>query len=458
MKYYYRLGLSFLLGTGIVMSLLVPAKAQPERVETPDPVPLSALRLNPQRLAASLDEGNISDAIQQLEGGWRQQLNEYYGRFIRTDIPTTDQIAQQLRQNAQITGQQSALVYVVSAPTQLEVILLLPNGELLHHRVSDATAEAITEVTREFRLGLVNITAPESAYLPAAQQLFQWIIEPLQPALEEQGVENLIFCLGGRLRSVPMAALHDGQSFLIETYSVGIIPAFNLLDPSPPDLSATEVLAMGASEFQFLEPLPAVPIELSTINQLWQGEVSLNQAFTLENLLELRSQQPYRIVHLATHANFAPGAVRESYIQFWDRRLWLDQLRQMSLQTPTVELLVLSACRTALGDPNAELGFAGLAVQSGAKSALASLWAVSDVGTFLFMTGFYQNLLAAPTKGEALRQTQLAMLRGELSLASTEVQQVLRQMTVPSEIQNESLVDFSHPYYWAGFTMIGNPW
>ena len=83
-------------------------------------------------------------------------------------------------------------------------------------------------------------------------------------------------------------------------------------------------------------------------------------------------------MHLATHATFSPGSVNQSYIQFWDQQLRLDQLKQLNLQVPVVQLLVLSACRTALGDPQAELGFAGLAVQSGAKAAIASLWSVSS--------------------------------------------------------------------------------
>lgn len=458
MKHYSSVWFGLFLGIGLLLALCLPLGAQTANLDRSTEIPLSALRLNPQQLIASLNEGNVAAVIQQLEEGWRQQLNEYYRRFIRSEILSSEQIAQQLRENEQVTGQQSALIYAVATEPQLEVILLLPNGDLLHHRVPEATAEAIAETIRQFQMGLVRVTVPQPTYLPAAQQLYQWIIEPLRPALTEQGVENLIFCLGDRLRGVPMAALHSGEEFLVEQYSVAIIPAFNLLDPQPSNLADAEVLAMGAAEFQLQEPLPVVPVELAAINQLWQGEVSLNQEFTLENLREQRSRQPFSIVHLATHADFAPGSVQNSYIQFWDQRLWLNQLRQMDLQMPPVELLVLSACRTAVGDPNAELGFAGLAVQSGAKSALASLWAVPDVGTFLFMVGFYHNLQTAATKGEALRQTQLAILRGDLTLNSETVQQVVAGHPIPPAIANQLRVDFSHPYYWAGFTMIGNPW
>ncbi len=458
MKHAPRTVLRFLLGIGIPLALLLPLNAQPTTPTTDSTTPISALWLDPQQFSNSLDAGNLAEAIVQLEQGWRQQLNEYYGRHFRTEILSPDQIAQSLRQNQQTTGQQSALIYAVSTDEQLEVILLLPDGQMLHHRVTEATAEVLADTAQKMRLSLANVTAPPQQYLPPAQQLYDWIIEPLRPALEAQGVDNLIFCLGGGLRSIPMVALHDGQNFLMTQYSVGIIPAFNLLDRRPAQLAEAQVLAMGASEFQTQMPLPAVPIELAAITQLWPGDVSLNQAFTLENLKAERSRHPFSIVHLATHANFAPGEAQGSYIQFWNRRLGLDQLRQMSLQTPMVELLVLSACRTALGDPNAELGFAGLAVQSGAKSALASWWSIPDTGTFVFMTGFYQALLNAPTKSEALRQTQLAMLEGTLTLDSDEIQPALRGIAIPDRVINEAAADLSHPYYWAGFTMIGNPW
>ena len=133
-------------------------------------------------------------------------------------------------------------------------------------------------------------------------------------------------------------------------------------------------------------------------------------------------------------------------------------MRELGLRQPVVQLLVLSACRTALGDLNAELGFAGLAVESGAKAALASLWSVSDTGTLLLMINFYQNLKTASIKAEALRQAQIAMLRGRAVLQSRSVIQTIPAALLPSELQGTNPVDFSHPYYWAAFTVIGSPW
>ncbi|MEM6436386.1 MAG: CHAT domain-containing protein, partial [Cyanobacteria bacterium P01_D01_bin.115] len=146
------------------------------------------------------------------------------------------------------------------------------------------------------------------------------------------------------------------------------------------------------------------------------------------------------------------------YIQFWDQRLGLDQLRELQLNNPPLDLLVMSACRTALGDTSAELGFAGLAVQAGVKSALASLWQVSDLETAGLMTEFYTQLSQQPYKAEALRQAQLAMLRGEVTVTDGVLQWNGGSQPLPADLVNLRFGDTRHPYYWAAFTLVGSPW
>jgi CHAT domain-containing protein len=200
-------------------------------------------------------------------------------------------------------------------------------------------------------------------------------------------------------------------------------------------------------------------VELATITpSLWKGKSFLNDAFTLENLKAQRRQQPFGIIHLATHASFQPGAPSNSYIELWDTKLRLNQLSQLGWNDPAVELLVLSACRTALGDEQAELGFAGLAVQSGVKSAIASLWSVSDEGTLGLMTQLYQQLKQAPIKGEALRQAQISMIRGQVQLSGGQLMTGTKSVSLPPELSKLGNRKLEHPYYWASFTMIGNPW
>jgi CHAT domain-containing protein len=137
-------------------------------------------------------------------------------------------------------------------------------------------------------------------------------------------------------------------------------------------------------------------------------------------------------------------------------------INQLGWNNPPVELLVLSACRTAVGDQSAELGFAGLAIATGAKSALASLWYVSDASTLGLMTEFYTHLQNSTIKAEALRQAQLAMLRGNVSIEGGELRGSEQQrgglVLSPEISEEEGDRNFSHPFYWSGFTLVGSSW
>jgi CHAT domain-containing protein len=289
--------------------------------------------------------------------------------------------------------------------------------------------------------------------------MYQWLVAPLEEDLQARGIQNLIFIMDVGLRSVPLATLHDGQGFLVEKYSVGLMPSISLTDTRYVNIKNSQVLAMGASEFTSQTPLPAVPVELSAITpSLWQGQSFLNETFTLDNLKSQRRQQPFGIIHLATHAIFQPGEPSNSYIQLWDTRLRLDQLRQLGWNDPPVELLVLSACKTGQGNEEVELGFAGLAVQAGVKSVMASLWSVSDEGTMALMTNFYEELKQSPIKAEALRRAQVAMLKGNVKLEDGKLVTPSTVLSLPPELANLGQQNLSHPIFWAAFTMIGNPW
>ncbi|AKG20885.1 CHAT domain-containing protein [Calothrix sp. 336/3] len=421
-----------------------------------DTIPTS--RLQPEVLKGFLDKQDINAAVKHVELGWKQQYEEYVrGKLPSNQVLEVPRIRRILQGIAKKTGKKSALIYAVPTANHLELILVTPDKLPIHKRITAAKREALSDVVRKFRTDIVNSDSKPQEYLSDGRQLYTWIIEPLESALQAQKINNLLFCLGGGLRTVPLAAIYDGKRFLIEKYSLGIIPAFNLLDYQNTNISQAQVLAMGASEFEKQEPLPAVPVELSSItSNPWQGKSLLNQEFTLENLKKQRVSQRFDIVHLATHAELSPGAVDTSYIQFWDRQVRLDQLKSLELyRKPRVQLLVLSACRTAL-DGKAELGFAGLAVQSGAKAAIASIWSVDDAGTLALMTQFYRQLKSHPLKAEALRQSQVAMIKQRVTLKNNPA--IRGSNSLPEEIVNLDSRQLSHPYYWAGFTLIGNPW
>ena len=251
--------------------------------------------------------------------------------------------------------------------------------------------------------------------------------------------------------------MHDGKNFLIQNYNVSLIPSFSLTNTDYKPVSGATVLAMGRSEFVDNDPLPSVPMELQTISSQSHGQSFLNSTFTVDNLNSQHSKRGFRIIHLATHAEFKPGKPSNSYIQLWNEKLNLAQIERLNWRNPQVDLLVLSACRTALGDRESELSFTGLAVKSGAKSALGSLWYVDDRGTLGLMTEFYQQLRGSALKSEALQLAQQAMISGKVRLENGQLVTTAGKLNLPANLQQQNQ-NFSHPYYWSSFTMIGNPW
>jgi CHAT domain-containing protein len=341
---------------------------------------------------------------------------------------------------------------------QLQLVLVTSQGQRIVQQVEGAACSKVTTQVTTLRRTITNLRN-RIGYLAPAQQLYQWLVAPLEKDLQAQKINNLVFIMDSGLRSLPLAALHDGKGFIVERYSVGLMPSLSLTDTRYFNLKNSSVLAMGAAQFTDQNPLPSVPVELSVItNRLWRGKSFLNDAFTLSNLKSARSSQPYRIIHLATHADFQPGKPGNSYIQLWNSKLPVDQLRQLGWNNPPVELLILSACRSAVGDDSVELGFTGLAVRAGVKSAIGSLWYVSDEGTLGLMTQFYEQLKQAPIKAEALRQAQLAMIKGEVRFEGGNLTTSRSRVPLPPELANLGSKDLSHPYFWSAFTLVGNPW
>ncbi|MFP5273749.1 CHAT domain-containing protein [Coleofasciculus sp.] len=431
--------------------------------------PLIMQKESPSQLPVetSLPSVNIDTLFGTIDTAYTQEFESYLDKS-GTQILTLSEARQLLQDITQATGVKPALIYVMFVPSsissssatpqdndQLDLVLVTAQGEPIQKSIPITRAEVL-QMAQQFQETVTNVRDAKS-YLAPAKQLYEWLITPLEADLQAQGIQNLVFVMDKGLRSIPVAALHNEQRFLIENYSVGIMPSLSLTDTRFQSVKDTQVLAMGAAKFSDQKPLPAVPVELEVITQkLWQGKFFLDEGFTLENLKAQRKKQPFGIIHLATHADFRPGAISNSYIQLWNSKLRLDQLPELGWNNPAVELLVLSACRTALGDENAELGFAGLAVQAGVKSTLASLWYVSDEGTLALMTQFYNHLKTAPIKAEALRQVQIDMLKGQVQLTNGQLITSAGTILLPSELPQSQ--DFTHPYYWASFTMVGNPW
>ncbi len=436
------------------------------------------IRIDRKAVEQIIQQAPPQQAIQTFEELQAVEFARQLGINFYGSTTSAEQIAQELCNLAEATGKKTALIYVISLEQELQLFLVLPSPEpcndtitkqnenkllIIRRIVPEANRQSLQKIATEFRGGVTDIIRI-NRYKEPSKKLYQWLIEPFKEKLLANQIDTLVFCMDSGLRSLPIAALYNGQQFLIEEYSVGLIPSFSLTDTRYFPIIKTPILAMGVSKStENQSPLPAVAVEVPTLaNILWQGKAFLNEESTIDKLEFLNRQERFRIIHIATHAEFKPGKLTESYIQFWNSKLRLDRLRLLSRQlgwneSPKVEMLVLSACRTAVGSEQAELGFAGLAVQAGVKTAVGSLWYASDEGSLALMTEFYNKLKNGPIKTEGLREAQLAMLKAQVRVEKGEL--VLSdnlRLPLPPELANSSETSFSHPYYWSGYTIIGN--
>ena len=405
----------------------------------------------------------LAQTIQNVEAKWEKAYEKHFRRNFVNYNRSAYEIAQHLTEISQQTNITPAVIWAIPKPKFLQILLVTPNSNFVMKKIRSADNIALDNIITQFNIAIADRHSRK--YLPPAKLLYEWIFAPFESYLQAENIDTILLCTGPKLRSLPFAALHDGEKFAIEKYNLALIPAFNLSDTNyeAKDESPEnkKVLAMGASEFKDKSALPGVAVELEIITpQLWPGRKVLNQDFTLENLQTARQQEDYEIIHLATHSEFRSGSPDNSYIQFSDRSVDLDRFASLNFGDPPLDLLVLSSCETALGDADAELGFAGLAIQTGAKSVLASLWPINDTGTVALMSEFYQALKQTPIKAEALKQAQLAMLKRQVSFVAGQLRGSEISVSLPPTLTNLDIEqqDLAHPFYWAGFTMIGNPW
>ncbi|MDY6937658.1 MAG: CHAT domain-containing protein [Cyanobacteriota bacterium] len=328
----------------------------------------------------------------------------------------------------------AAVIYPIVLPDRIEVVLSLPNRDLRHYSTSLPSSE-VEEVLQTLFESL-HLAYSTQKRLALSEQVYDWLIRPAQEDLEAARIETLVFVPEGFLRNLPMSALYDGEHYLIEKYRVAISPGLQLLGARSLEQTELSALAGGLTEArQGFVALPAVADEVTKLERELSAEVFLNEAFTRDNLQNQISNFTFDIVHLATHAQFSSSA-EETFLLTWNDRVNVKEFgevlqRREGRTSKPIELLVLSACQTAEGDDRATLGLAGLAVRSGARSTLASLWAVRDESTAQLMKEFYQQLREQPGIGraEALRKAQLSLI---------------------------SQPDFNHPFFWSPFVLIGN--
>ena len=339
----------------------------------------------------------------------------------------------------------AAIINTFILDDRVAIILSLPNGQT-QVKTHPISRQELTKQINDFRSELESYENDLRGYDPtAAKGIYKWLISPFADDLKQAQIKTLVFVQDGILRSVPMAALHDGTQFLIQNYAIATTPSFSATDTKPFNRNGLRVLALGLTQEAIVDQqtfpaLTNVREEITGIQKEIPGsEELLDDAFTPTSMEKELGQTVFPIIHLATHGNFGTDPEETFIVTGNNQKLRLNELdrliRQTTLNREPLELLALTACETAVGDDRAALGLAGVAIQAGAKSALASLWSIDDAATAQVAKAFYAKLTdTSLNKAQALQWAQKALL------------------------EQASLTDqrLAHPAHWAPFVLVGN--
>jgi CHAT domain-containing protein len=324
----------------------------------------------------------------------------------------------------------TAVLYPVILPGRMELLLSLPSG--MRQVVVQVTAQELAAESLALRQLLEKRSTHE--YMPHSRRLYDLLIRPMQEAMAAEAVDTLVLVPDGPLRSIPLSALHDGKQFLVERFAVATAPGLRLIEPQALVRQTARVLLNGLTlSVQQFPPLPHVASEMKSIGELMRARVLADRDFVTRSFEQALRDVPYSVVHIASHGQFDSDP-KKSFLLTFDGKLDMDGLeRVMKLsrfREEPVELLTLSACRTAAGDDRAALGLAGIAIKAGARSALATLWYINDEASSVLVTEFYRGLSKpAYSKARALQEAQQSLLRDGR---------------------------YRHPGYWSPFLLIGN--
>ncbi|MEO0012319.1 MAG: hypothetical protein RLZZ535_708, partial [Cyanobacteriota bacterium] len=332
----------------------------------------------------------------------------------------------------------TAVIYPIVLTDRLEIIAKLSDQKQLLHFTIPIRQDQLKITTATLREDLLDVTKTAQVK-QKSQQLYGWLIEPLETALMQNQIDTLVFVLDGSLRNLPMSVLYDKkqQQYLIEKYAIAVAPGLQLVKSKPLLPTKLNVLTAGISQQRMIagqdfSSLANVEQELQQIqSQVNKSQQLIDQEFTKANLQERLEETNFSTVHLATHGKFSSNP-EQTFILTWNQLLKTQDLANLMLphnlsENDAIELLVLSACETATGDPLAALGLAGIAVKAGVRSTLASLWFADDQYSAEIMSSFYQELSQGTTKAKALQKAQIAVLKQE-----------------------------KRPYLWSSFILLGD--
>ena len=331
----------------------------------------------------------------------------------------------------ELVSKTAAVIYPIILQDRLEILVSLPSGMV--RKTVPVGAEVLTEEIRAFRNFLEKRSTRE--YLSHAKKLYEWLIQPIEPLWADAGIDTLVIVPDGALRTIPLAALHDGTQFLIKKYAVATTPGVTLTDPRPLDRKGIKLLSVGITEaVQDFPALPHVSREVETIHRLYGGTTLLNKEFIMSRVEEELKAHPYSVMHIASHGQFQSEG-KDTFLLAYDGKMTMDRLEEyvgmLRFREEPLALITLSACETAAGDDRAALGLAGVAIKAGARSALASLWFLDDQASSQLVTEFYQQL-----HDDSVASTAMALQRAQIKFLEHP--------------------EYNHPAYWAAFLLLNN--
>lgn len=306
-----------------------------------------------------------------------------------------------------------------------------------------------------------QLATRDLGFRAAAVKLYDLLLKPAQAQL--RGKNSLVIAPDSSLWDLPFQALvNNANQFMIENASITYAPSLTVLremtkrrkNQSPTGAPAS-LLAVGNPQSGFetatrrgqsalrnhnLAPLPEAGEEVKALGRLYGAARSRiyvgNQA--REDLLKSEAGRA-SILHFTTHGTFNNASPMYSHLTLAeggpndDGLLEAWELMQLDLKA---DLAVLSACETArgrIGAGEGMIGFSWAMFTAGVPSIVVSQWKVESAGTRDLMVNFHRLLIGSaktkPGKTEALRQAALKLMRNP---------------------------ETSHPFYWAGFVLVGD--